>query len=121
MILFANLLQGIGVVLDMVLGVMIFVLIARAVISWVNPDPYNPIVRFLTASTEPLLKPLRRFIPLIGGGIDITPIVLLVVFYFLKVFLVQTLLDYSVQMKHGLGAGVLSTGIHQTERQARAA
>lgn len=115
MILLANLLQGIGVVLDMVLSIMIFVLIARAVISWVNPDPYNPIVRFLTASTDPLLRPLRRFIPPVGGGIDVTPIVLLVIFYFLKVFLVQTLLDYSVQMKRGGLSGVLPSASYQVE------
>ncbi len=101
MILFSNILQGIAVVLDMVLSIMIFIVIARAVISWVNPDPYNPIVRFLTSSTEPLLKPLRRFIPLIGGGIDITPIVLLLLLYFVKVALVQTLHDYSGQMRRG--------------------
>ena len=99
MIIFANVLAGIATVLDMLLGMVIFLVIARAIISWVNPDPYNPLVRFLNSSTEPMLKPFRRYIPLIGGTIDITPIVLLLTLYFLKAALVTTLLDYSFKMK----------------------
>lgn len=99
MIIFANVLAGIATVLDMLLSMVIFLVVARAIISWVNPDPYNPLVRFLNSSTEPLLKPLRRFIPLIGGSIDITPIVLLLVLYFLKAALVNTLIDYSIYLK----------------------
>jgi YggT family protein len=99
MIILANVLGGIGTVLDMLLGMVIFLVIARAVISWVNPDPFNPVVRFLNSSTDPLLKPLRRYIPLIGGAIDITPIVLLLVLYFLKAAVVNTLHDYSYKMK----------------------
>ena len=109
MIILANLLAAIGEVLGMLLSIMVFIVIARAVISWVNPDPYNPIVRFLHASTDPLLRPLRRFIPLVGGGIDITPIVLLLILYFLKIALVQTILDYALQLK-GAG-GPLSPGM----------
>lgn len=99
MIILANVLWGIGAVLGMLLSMMVFIVIARAIISWVSPDPYNPIVRFLHASTDPLLRPLRRYIPLVGGGIDITPIVLLLILYFLKIALVQTILDYAAQLK----------------------
>ncbi|MBN8548430.1 MAG: YggT family protein [Deltaproteobacteria bacterium] len=99
MIIFANILTGIATVLDMLLSMVIFLVIARAVISWVNPDPYNPLVRFLNSSTEPLLRPLRRYIPLIGGAVDITPIVLLLGLYFLKAALVTTLVDYAFKMK----------------------
>ncbi|MBX7144452.1 MAG: YggT family protein [Oligoflexia bacterium] len=95
MVILANLLRGIATVLDMLLGMVIFLVIARAIISWVNADPMNPIVRFLVSSTDPLLRPLRRFVPILGGGIDITPIVLLLLLYFLKAALVDTLMDYA--------------------------
>lgn len=108
MIILANVLTGIATVLDMLLGMVIFLVIARAVISWVSPDPYNPLVRFLNSSTDPLLRPLRRYIPLIGGGIDITPIVLLLILYFLKAALVNTLVDYAFKIKHD---ALLSTGL----------
>jgi len=109
MIILGNLLLAIGEVLGGLLSLMVFVVIARAVISWVNPDPYNPIVRFLHSSTDPLLRPLRRYIPLVGGGIDITPIVLLFILYFLKIALVQTILDYAWQLRGvpSVGPGML--------------
>ena len=99
MLILANLLRGIGVVLDSVLGLMIIIVIARAVISWVNPDPFNPIVRFLTSATDPLLRPIRRFVPLVGGGIDLSPILLLLLLVFLRVFLVQTVIDYADSLR----------------------
>lgn len=99
MIILGNVLYGIATVLDMLLTMVVFLVIARAVISWVNPDPFNPVVRFLNSSTDPLLRPLRRVIPLIGGAIDITPIVLLLILYFLKAALVNTLIDYSQLLK----------------------
>jgi YggT family protein len=101
MIILANFLWALAFVLKMVLGTLIFLVIARAIISWVNPDPYNPIVRFLVSSTDPFLRPLRRRIPPVGGGIDLTPIVLLLILYFLQEFLVTTLADYSISLKHG--------------------
>lgn len=99
MIILANLMLAVGRILDMLLSIMIFIVIARAVISWVNPDPYNPIVRFLSSATDPLLRPLRRYIPPLGGGIDVTPIVLILILYFLEFALVQTILDYAMQLK----------------------
>ncbi len=102
MIILGNLLIALASVLGLALNFLFFVVIGRAIISWVSPDPYNPIVRFLTLSTEPLLKPLRRVIPAIGNGIDITPLVLLAAMYFLQAFLVQTILDYGSALKHGV-------------------
>ena len=99
MIVLANMLEAIGVILDLLIGIMLFVVIARAIISWVSPDPYNPIVRFLISSTEPFLAPLRRYMPKIGAGIDITPIILILILYFLKIALVQTIIDYSHELK----------------------
>lgn len=99
MIALSNILIAIGVVLYYALSAMIFVTIARAVISWVNADPYNPIVRFLVAATEPFLRPLRKYIPLVGGGIDITPIVLTIVLFFLQIALAQTIIDYGQEIR----------------------
>ena len=99
MIAFANLLYAIGVILDMLLSMLMFLVIARAIISWVNADPYNPIVRFLTSSTDGLLSPLKRRFNMVYGSMDFSPIVLLMIIYFMKFFVVQTLLDYSADIK----------------------
>jgi YggT family protein len=72
--------------LDLVLIVYMWVIIARAVVSWVNPDPYNPIVRFLYRATEPVLRPVRERLP-IAMGLDFSPMVVLLVLYFLQRFL----------------------------------
>jgi len=99
MIIFANILIGIAAVLNSILFILIIIVIARAIISWVNPDPYNPIVRFLHATTEPLLGWLRKFIPIIGGRLDLTPLILLFFLIFLRIALVQTLQDYAHLMR----------------------
>lgn len=102
MIILANLLNAVAVVLNIVLNTLLFIVVLRAIISWVNPDPYNPIVRFLIGTTEPFLKHLRRFIPNVAGRIDITPIVLILIIAFLQAFLVQTLSDYYIQMRRSI-------------------
>ncbi len=77
-------------VLVIVLNLFMIVIIARAVLSWVSPDPYNPIVRFINNVTEPVLYPIRQKIPVNFGGIDFTPIIVLLAIIFLKTFLVQS-------------------------------
>ncbi|MEZ4599973.1 MAG: YggT family protein [Syntrophotaleaceae bacterium] len=69
---------------QMIIGVYIFIVIARALISWVGPDPYNPIVRFLYSATEPVLNRLRRLLPMQFGGIDFSPLALLFILYFIQ-------------------------------------
>jgi YggT family protein len=105
MLILAGLLRGIAVILDMLLGMLIFLVVARAIISWVNADPYNPIVRFFVSATEPLLQPLRRVIPIIGGGLDLSPIVLLLGLYFLKAALVETIADYAAVLRQSALTG----------------
>ena len=77
--------------MEILLGVYMWIVIGRAILSWVNPDPYNPIVRFLHDVTEPLLARIRRMIPVFGGGIDFSPMILIMAIYFLMSFLVPTL------------------------------
>jgi YggT family protein len=76
-----------------------WLIIGRALISWVNPDPYNPIVTFLYRATEPVLAPIRRWIPLRGMGIDISPIIVILVIYFLQMFLVKTMIQLTTYLR----------------------
>lgn len=98
MFILSNLLYAVAGALDMVLTLYLFIVIARALISWVNPDPRNPIVRFLYNATEPLLYRVRRVLPDVGG-IDFSPLVVIVGIYFLQGFLVVSLKDVALRMR----------------------
>ncbi|PLY03078.1 MAG: YggT family protein [Desulfuromonas sp.] len=78
-------------VVDLVFTLYIFILLGRVIISWVNPDPYNPIVRFLHNATDPVLYRIRRVVPLVFGGFDLTPLVLLILLQFLQRVVVKGL------------------------------
>ena len=95
----ANLLLGIAKVLDMLLWFYMWILIARVVISWVNADPYNPIVRAIVSATEPLLYRIRRSLPVFAGGIDFSPLIVFAGIYFLQIFLVQSMVDLALRMR----------------------
>jgi len=92
-----NVLQALAVIVDYVLWLYMWVIIARALISWVNPDPWNPIVQFLQRVTEPVLYPIRRRMGF-AMGIDLSPIIALLVIVFLQVALVQSLKDLAFRM-----------------------
>jgi YggT family protein len=94
-----NLLETAAALLHLVLNIYIWILIARAIISWVSPDPYNPIVRFLYRVTEPALRPIRNLLPLQGLGLDLSPMILLLVIYVLDSFLVSTLRDLAASLR----------------------
>jgi YggT family protein len=85
------LLEAIATILDMVLNIYTWVIVARALLTWVNPDPYNPIVRFLYNVTEPVLGWVRRRVPVVFGGLDLSPLLVLVALYFLRLYLVRVL------------------------------
>jgi YggT family protein len=84
--------EALATVVDLVLNIYMWIIIARALVSWVSPDPYNPIVRFLYNITEPVLGAIRRRLPLIFGGLDLSPLLVILVIVFLQRFLVATLL-----------------------------
>ena len=92
MIILSNFLVAIAKVLDIVLTIFMWIVIARAVLSWVSPDPYNPIVRFIHQVTEPVLYQIRRRIPVSFGGIDFSPILVFLAIIFLQQFVVNSLL-----------------------------
>ena len=85
-------------VLGMVLELYMWIVIVSALISWVNPDPYNPVVRFLRQATEPVLGRVRRYLPSMGG-LDLSPIVVILAIVFLKQFLVGSLMELARRMR----------------------
>ena len=101
MSILGNLIGAIAQVLDILLSVYMWIIVARAIISWVSPNPYNPIVNFLHTATEPVLRFARRIIPPIGGTIDLSPIIVLVAIVFLRQFLIQTLLQLANNISKG--------------------
>ena len=84
-------LKAIAEVLDMVLLFYMIVVLARAILSWVSPDPFNPIVRFIHNITEPVLYRIRSILPVVIGGIDLSPILVFLCVIFLRSFLVNSL------------------------------
>lgn len=101
---FGNILFGVTKVLAIVLDIYFWLILIRALISWVNPDPYNTIVRLLTQVTEPVLRQLRKLAPpWKTGGIDISPLIAILIIYFLEYALIRNLYDVA----RGLGGGRL--------------
>ena len=102
MFVLANLFSGLARVTDVILTVFYWLILVRALISWVNPDPLNPVVQFLTVSTEWALEPVRRLLPpSMRFGIDISPLIVFLLIIFLKSFLVKTLIDLSFRVNGG--------------------
>jgi YggT family protein len=96
-----NIILGITQVLDIVLSSYKWIIIIRALISWVNPDPYNPIVQFLTRITEPVLRPIRRLMPPWKmGGLDLSPLVAILIVIFLEYALIGNLREWGLSMKY---------------------
>src|SRR5713226_4960074 len=100
MFVLSNFLFALATVLGMALTIYTWIIVGRAIISWVNPDPYNPIVRFLYNVTEPVLYRVRRTIPFsYAGGLDLSPLIVLLGLYFLQIFLVQSLRDFAYTLR----------------------
>lgn len=97
MFILRNVLLGTATVLDYILWLYMWIIIARALISWVNPDPWNPIVQFLDRATEPVLTPIRRWIGW-RMGIDLSPLIAILVLTFLQFAVVQSLKDFAFRM-----------------------
>jgi YggT family protein len=95
MFVLGNFIAAAAHIIDIALTIYMWIIIIRAVLSWVNPDPYNPIVRLLYQVTEPVMALVRRWIPLRGMGIDFSPLIILLAIVFLQSFLVKSLLQLS--------------------------
>jgi YggT family protein len=96
MFMISNFLFAVAKLVDFALSAYMWIIIGRAILSWVNPDPYNPIVRFLHEVTEPVLSRIRRLVPAFAGGIDFSPVILILAIIFLQSFLVPTLKQMAV-------------------------
>ena len=92
-----HLLEAVVEILNLGLTIYMWLIVARAILSWVNPDPYNPIVRFLYNATEPVLGWVRRRVPIVFGGLDLSPILVLLAIVFLQKFLVASLMDLACE------------------------
>ena len=99
MFVMGNFLGAVARLLDMVLWAYMWLIIIRALLSWVNPDPWNPVVQFLTRVTEPVLAPIRRRVPSWRMGIDLSPLVAILAIYFVQWFPVGTLRDMAWRMR----------------------
>lgn len=97
MFVVGNTLLGLATVLDYALSFYSWIIIARALISWVNPDPWNPIVQFLNRATEPILAPIRRRLGM-GMGIDLSPLIVIAAIWFMQIAVVQSVKDIAVRM-----------------------
>jgi len=94
-----NLILALANLLHLVLQAYFWIIIARAVLSWVNPDPFNPIVRFLYRVTEPVLRPIRYRLPTLSMGIDLSPMVVILAIFFVDSFLISTLRDLALSLR----------------------
>lgn len=101
MFIVANLLLILANVLDFMLTLYMWVVIIAAIMSWVSPDPYNPIVRVLRALTEPVLRPIRRLIGSRLGPIDISPLIVILAIIFTQKFLIRSLIEFAYKLKRG--------------------
>ncbi len=97
MFVLANFVEGIAYIVNLLLTILYWLVLIRALISWVNPDPYNPLVQFLVRSTEWILEPVRRMLP--HMALDISPVIVFLIILFLRKFLVTSLYDLALRLQ----------------------
>lgn len=93
MVLFSRILTALAIILDQALQLYMWVIIIAALITWVQPNPYNPVVMFLERITEPVLRPIRRILPPIG--LDISPVIAIFAIMFVRMVIPPTLRDFA--------------------------
>ena len=98
MFIIANFLLAIAKITDITLTIYLYIILARAILSWVNPDPYNPIVSFLYRVTEPVLYRVRRVLPDMGG-IDLSPMLLMLAIFFVQKFAINSVYELAYRLK----------------------
>ena len=98
MFVLGNLLSALAFVLEQVIFVYTLIIIVHALLSWVRPDPFNPIVRALATLSDFLLDPIRRLVPMHSLGIDLSPLLAILLLQFTSLFLVRSLRDLANRM-----------------------
>ena len=100
MFVLSNFISAVAHILDILLNIIYWLVIIRALVSWVNADPLNPIVQFLNKTTEPILEPIRSRMPLnFRFGIDISSVIVILIIMFLRSFLIKSLFDFSIWLR----------------------
>ncbi|MDR2503665.1 MAG: YggT family protein [Deltaproteobacteria bacterium] len=100
MILFSNILAAIASILGTLIHIYTWIIIIAALITWVRPDPYNPIVRALRVLTEPLQYQVRRKLPFIlAGGMDFSPVLIILALQFINIALVKSMAEFAVSLR----------------------
>jgi len=97
MFIAGNFILALAQLVNILLTIAYWLILIRALLSWVNPDPFNPVVQFLHRTTDPILEPIRRLLP--PTGIDISPIIAFLAIMFLRSFLVATLMDLGYRIR----------------------
>lgn len=90
--------NGFAFVLNLVFNIVQLLVIASVIISWVNADPYNPLVRTINSVTEPMYRPLRQFTNRIPGNLDWAPLAVILIVVFLQMSLIPWMKELSVEM-----------------------
>jgi YggT family protein len=98
MFVIGNLLSAIAAILGFLIQALIIVLFVNALLSWVRPDPSNPIVMFLDRVSDLVCAPIRRLIPTVLGGIDFAPFLAMLILWFINMFLVKSLQDLAIRL-----------------------
>ncbi len=99
MFVLANVLGTIAALLHTIINIYTFVIIIASLLSWVNPDPYNPIVRVLRSLTDPVFDFVRRHVPFSrAGAIDLAPLIVLLFLFLFDGAVVQSLADFARSM-----------------------
>ena len=99
MFIIGNLLQAIAEIINLFVYLYMFIIVIAALVSWLQVDPYNPLVQMLYQLTEPVLRPIRRHLPVMAGGIDFSPLVVIAIGIFIRTFLVRSLLEIAGRLK----------------------
>ena len=99
MFVFSNFLIALGKIASFVLTIYMYIILFKALISWVNPDPYNPIVQFLNKATEPVLTRIRRLFKMEFWAVDLSPLIAILAIYFLQSFVIGTIFDVAIRLK----------------------
>ncbi len=99
MIVLSNLIQSVAGIIGFLLQIYTYLVLGRVIVSWVNADPYNPIVRFLYEATEPVLSRIRRFLPMSMGGIDFSPLILVLVIMLINEVVLKSLVEIAITLK----------------------
>ena len=97
-----NLVIAIATILDYLLEIYMWIVIIASIMSWVNPDPYNAIVRFLRAATEPVLNPVRRVIGYRLGPLEVSPLIVIIAIVFVQKYLIKSLFELGMKLKGGM-------------------